>query len=67
VTKREGEDYHAFVLRAAADPIGREVKLADLTDNSNLTRISSPTKADYDRVAKYENAIKIIHAVRKDE
>jgi hypothetical protein len=67
VTKRVGEDYEAFVLRAAANPIGREVKLADLTDNSDLSRISNPTQADYDRVAKYQNAIKIIRAARRDK
>src|SRR4249919_1931207 len=35
VTKRRGESYEAFVLRAAAHPIGRRVKLADLEDNSD--------------------------------
>ena len=36
VTKREGEPYEEFALRAAANPIGRRVKLADLRDNSDL-------------------------------
>src|ERR1700730_2622349 len=36
VTKRDGEDYESFVLRAAANPIGRSVKLADLHDNCDL-------------------------------
>ena len=30
VTKRPDEDYETFIKRAAADPIGRRVKLADL-------------------------------------
>ena len=42
VTKREDEDYETFVRRAAANPIGRKVKLEDLRDNSNLSRISHP-------------------------
>ena len=67
VTKREGEDYETFVLRAAANPIGREVKLSDLTDNSDLSRLPNPTQADYDRVTKYQNAIKTIRAAREDE
>lgn len=67
VTKREGEDYQAFVLRAAANPIGRQVKPADLTDNSDSSRISNPSQADYDRVGKYQNAIKIIRAARGDK
>src|SRR5262249_48563504 len=33
VTKRDGEDYEAFVRRAAGNRIGRQVKLADLRVN----------------------------------
>src|SRR2546426_247378 len=33
VTKRAGESYEAFVLRAKANPISKQVKLADLEDN----------------------------------
>lgn len=60
VTKREGEDYMAFVMRAAANPIGRAVKIADMKDNSNLARISHPTARDHARVAKYEKAIALL-------
>jgi hypothetical protein len=56
VTKREGEGYMDFVARAAANPIGREVKLADLADNCDLSRIASPTQRDHDRIAKYRTA-----------
>jgi hypothetical protein len=44
VTKRDGDEYFAFVRRAAANPIGRKVKLADLKDNSDLARIHAPTE-----------------------
>jgi (p)ppGpp synthase/HD superfamily hydrolase len=44
VTTREGEDYEAFARRAAANPIGRQVKLADLKDNCDLSRIAAPTE-----------------------
>jgi len=60
VTKVEGEDYSAFVRRAAANAIGRSVKLADLNDNSDLSRITSPTQKDFDRIAKYRDAIATI-------
>ena len=55
VTKREGEDYEDFARRAAANPIGRNVKLADLA----LSRIAEPTEADYQRIEKYQRAIKL--------
>ena len=60
VTKREGEDYESFVLRAATDPIGRRVKLADLRDNADLSRIASPTARDLERAEKYRRAIALI-------
>jgi (p)ppGpp synthase/HD superfamily hydrolase len=60
VTKREGESYDDFVRRAAANPIGRAVKLADLHDNSDLTRIAEPTERDFERIEKYRKAIAAI-------
>ena len=63
VTKRDGEDYEDFARRAAANPIGRNVKLADLADNCDLSRIAEPTEADYQRIEKYQPAIKLIHAI----
>ena len=63
VTKRPGEDYTEFVRRAAADPIGRAVKLADLADNCDLSRIAAPTAKDYERIEKYKRAIEQIKAL----
>ena len=60
VTKRDGEDYEAFVRRAAANPIGRSVKLADLRDNCDLSRIAAPTERDFQRIEKYQSAITLI-------
>ena len=60
VTKRKGEDYEAFVARAAADPIGRRVKLADLKDNSDPARIANPTDRDRARQEKYQRAIRFL-------
>jgi (p)ppGpp synthase/HD superfamily hydrolase len=65
VTKRDGESYEEFVARAAADPIGRRVKLADLEDNSDLGRISNPTAKDYARIEKYQRAIRMIRAAER--
>ena len=58
--KREGEAYEEFLLRAAANPIGRRVKLADLRDNSDLSRITNPSVKDHRRIAKYARAIELI-------
>jgi (p)ppGpp synthase/HD superfamily hydrolase len=57
VTKRDGESYEDFVSRAASNPIGRAVKLADLRDNSDLSRIAEPTSRDMERLEKYKRAM----------
>ena len=67
VTSREGEDYDHFVARAAANPIGRKVKLADLEDNCDLRRISHPTEKDHARIEKYRRAIRTIRALDQAE
>lgn len=57
VTKRTDEDYMAFVQRASANPIGRRVKIADLRDNIDLSRIADPSERDHVRIAKYKEAL----------
>lgn len=57
VTKVPGESYEDFVERAAQNPIGRVMKLADLEENSDLSRIASPSWEDLERVEKYRRAI----------
>jgi len=56
--------YEDYVMRAAANPIARAVKLADLEDNCDLSRISNPTQADFDRIAKYQRVIALLEEAR---
>jgi hypothetical protein len=57
LTRRDGESYEEFIQRAAANAISRRVKLADLADNSDLSRVDAPSQDDRARVLKYERAI----------
>jgi (p)ppGpp synthase/HD superfamily hydrolase len=54
------EPYEEFIRRAALDPIARLVKLADLEDNMDLSRIAQPTEKDHRRVRKYQAAKLVI-------
>jgi hypothetical protein len=54
LTKTAGEDRISAARRAAENPIARVVKLADVADNMDLSRISQPTEEDYARVKVYE-------------
>jgi len=60
VTKRAGEAYEDFVKRAASHPIGKKIKLADLRDNMDLSRLAKITDVDLKRVQKYHDALKIL-------
>jgi len=63
VTKRDGEAYEDFVRRACENPIGRRVKLSDLHDNCDLSRIGNPTAQDHERIARYRRAITYIESL----
>jgi (p)ppGpp synthase/HD superfamily hydrolase len=60
------EHYEAFVLRAASNPTARRVKLADLRDNSDLSRIANPSEKDHARVAMYRRAIALLESLAAD-
>lgn len=60
VTKKEGEAYSDFIRRAAQNKIGIKVKLADLADNSDISRINEPTEEDFKRLEKYKRAIQLL-------
>ena len=57
LTKRKGESYNAFIERILPNKIACRVKLADLIDNMDLTRIPSPSEEDEERIQKYQRAV----------
>lgn len=60
VTRRPKEDYDQFILRAARNTTGCRVKLADLRDNCDLSRIVNPSEIDFKRIARYRQAIGLL-------
>ena len=62
VTKREGEDYDSFIERISHNPLATAVKLADLADNMDLSRLSEVTEKDREREAKYKRAVERLKA-----
>ena len=62
VTVRENEDYPDFISRSASNSIGRRVKIEDLRDNMDLSRIAEPTEKDFNRIEKYERALSQLEA-----
>ena len=59
MTKREGvEPFLGYLKRVQANPIARNVKIADMIHNSDLTRLPFPPREeDLQREEKYQIAI----------
>lgn len=60
LTHDKEEPYMEYVCRAACDPVARAVKLADLTHNSDLSRLNTVTEEDRRRVEKYKIAKQLV-------
>lgn len=57
LTRRNDESYMQYIRRVGANPYAREVKIADLIDNCNLTRLLRVTPEDANRLRKYAQAL----------
>ena len=58
ISRRRGEAWADYIDRVASNPMARQVKISDLIDNSNLSRIPTVTMKDVDRQARYNRALK---------
>lgn len=61
LTKHPGEARQDAARRAVQNPIARKVKLADVADNMDLSRITNPAKKDFARIREYEEVRKILN------
>ncbi|MCH7393614.1 guanosine-3',5'-bis(diphosphate) 3'-pyrophosphohydrolase [Acinetobacter dispersus] len=62
LTKQDGESRIEAAQRAAQNPLARVVKLADISDNMDLSRIPSPTTKDFERMEQYQQVRAILLA-----
>src|SRR6056297_982830 len=63
LTKRPGENYDSFIGRVCSNESACRVKIADLKDNMDLSRLGQPTEEDLKRQDKYEKALERINSV----
>ena len=61
VSRKRGEDYFEFIQRCKANPIERRVKICDLEDNMDITRLKELTEKDIERLKKYHKAYKMLN------
>ena len=58
ISRRDGETWEAYLERVRANPVARAVKISDLIDNSNLSRLSVVTPRDVERQTRYNRALR---------
>ena len=56
LTHRDGESYGEYLSRVMTNNLAITVKLADLHNNMDLSRIKNPTEKDRKRLEKYKAA-----------
>jgi len=56
LTKKQDEDYNTFIERISHNQLAVKVKLVDLEDNMNLSRLPEITNKDKERLQKYQKA-----------
>ena len=62
LTHSKSEPYLDYVKRVKVNNIARYVKIADLMHNADLSRLDTITPKDLERVAKYQEALKILRS-----
>ncbi len=58
LTRRKDESYDDFIIRCKENEIAKKVKIRDILDNLNLSRLKEITDEDIKRNNKYLNALK---------
>ncbi|HUF10424.1 MAG TPA: HD domain-containing protein [Rhodothermales bacterium] len=68
LTRDPDGDYFDYVRRLSSNPLAREVKLADLQDNLDRSRLpGDPTENDLARFRRYEKALRILNDPQASE
>ncbi|MDZ5564607.1 hypothetical protein [Enterococcus cecorum] len=65
LTKNRDESYEEYLMYVKQNPLARQVKLADLQHNSDLSRLTTITEIDRKRAEKYRQAIAFLSELKK--
>jgi len=57
LTKVDGENYPDFIDRVATNPLATKVKILDLIDNMDCSRLTAFGDSDAARMQRYANAL----------
>lgn len=58
LTKRKDENYQDFIERTKSNSLAKQVKIVDIKDNLNISRLIKPlSQNDIERLKKYQMAL----------
>ena len=63
MTRKEDDSYMDYIKRIGEDNICRIVKMCDLKDNMDITRLDKLTDNDFERLKKYHKAYKYLKSL----
>ena len=66
LTKLPHETRVQAAMRTAQNPLACAVKIADVQDNMNLTRIPNPTARDLARLEEYRQVLEILQKAQQE-
>lgn len=61
LTREQGTPYFEYIAKVRKNELARKVKIADLQDNMDLSRLDKPTENDKKRVEKYRRALQLLY------
>ena len=64
LTKAENEDYDKFIDRVVGNPVAIQVKINDLLDNMDITRLEELDEQDMKRLNKYLKAYRRLKQIK---
>lgn len=67
LTHRDGESYEEYIEKISESELATKVKIADLTHNSDLTRLKEVTEKDLKRYEKYQKSIEFLKSKIKEK
>lgn len=66
LTKRDDESYMEFIRRCKYSDLARKVKMADIRDNMDVSRLDELDDEDLERMKKYSKSIEILKQEEED-
>lgn len=63
LTKNNGELYEIFIQRISANKLATKVKIKDIGDNLDVSRLESLSENDLGRIKKYHESLKFLETL----